>query len=103
MWFSTYKSGHVALAFLDMSLDDLDPQVQLGWHCCLISQDSQFNLGVFELPIFIGCSVKSLLLNPIKNFSGVNSAEGCLEIKVVLPFVPAHNCLLKALVLKSNN
>lgn len=40
MWFSTYKPGHVALAFLDMSLDDLDAQVQLGWHYCLISRKS---------------------------------------------------------------
>lgn len=62
-----------------------------------------FNLEVFELPSFISCSVKSLLLNPIKNFSGVNSAEGRLEIKVVLPCVPAHTCLLKAVVPKSNN
>lgn len=43
--------------------------------------------------------VKSLLLNPVENFSGVNSAEGVFEIKVVLPCVPAHNCLLKAVVL----
>lgn len=44
-----------------------------------------------------------MLLNPIKNFSGVNSAEGGLEIKVVLPYLPGHNCLLKAVVLKSNS
>lgn len=39
----------------------------------------------------------------MENFSGVNSAEGVFEIKVVLPCVPALTCLLKAVVLKSNN
>lgn len=54
-------------------------------------------------PVSWAVDVKLLLLNPVENFSGVNSAEGVFEIKVVLPCVPAHTCLLKAVVLKSNN
>lgn len=53
-------------------------------------------------PVSRAAGVKSLLLNPVENFSGVNSTEGVFEVKVVLPCVPAHNCLLKAVVLKSN-
>lgn len=41
--------------------------------------------------------VKLLLLNPVKSFSSVNSAEGVFVIKVVLPCVPA-NYLLNAVM-----
>lgn len=54
-------------------------------------------------PASSAVDVKSLLLNPVENFSGVNSAEGVFEIKMVVPCVPAHNFLLKAVVLKSKN
>lgn len=53
-------------------------------------------------PVPWAADVKLLLLNTVENVSGVNSAESVFEIKVVLPSVPAHNCLLKAVVLKSN-
>lgn len=56
-----------------------------------------------KYPVSSPVGVKSLLLNPVENFSGVNSAEGVFEIKVVVPCVPAHSCLLKVVVLKSNN
>lgn len=54
-------------------------------------------------PVSWTVGVKLLLLNPVENFSGVNSAEGVFEIKAVLPCAPARTCLLKAVVLKSNN
>lgn len=54
-------------------------------------------------PVSRAVGVKSLLLNPVENISGVNSAEGVFEIKVVLPCVPAHNSLLKGVVLESNS
>lgn len=54
-------------------------------------------------PVLPAVAVKSLLLSPVENFSGVNSAKDVFEIKVVLPCVPVHNFLLKAVVLKSKN
>lgn len=68
-----------------VSLDDLDPQVQLGWHYCLISIISILTWESLKYPISSPVGVKSLLLNPVEKFSGVNSAEGVFEIKVVLP------------------
>lgn len=99
MWFSTYKPGQVALTFLGwlrstspvgMALLPYLKKVSLTWES-------------WNYPVSSAVGVKSLLLNPVENFSGVNSAEGVFEIKVVLPCVPAHNCLLKVIVLKSNN
>lgn len=54
-------------------------------------------------PVSWAVGVKLLLLNPVENFSGLNSAEGVFEIKVVLKLcVPPCTCFLKAVVLKSN-
>jgi len=51
-----------------------------------------------DYPVSWAVVVKLLLLNPVKSFSGGNSAEGVHVIKVVLPCVPADKYLVKAVV-----